>query len=99
MICVRFASDLRQMEYYLEFASKKLEERLVEWPAESQKKIFKLIAKNSKMPKQELSKNIGIGTTAVDENISSLKKKGLLKRIGHAKGGHWKVIIKKNLKK
>jgi len=37
---------------------------------------------------------IKISTTAVDNNISKLKEKGILERIGPAKGGHWEVIEK-----
>ena len=58
---------------------------------ENQKKILNMIAKNPFISKKEMSKLIGISTTAIDKNIESLKKKGLLKRIGPAKGGHWKV--------
>jgi hypothetical protein len=36
---------------------------------------------------------IGICTAALDKNIESLKKKGLLQRIGPAKGGNWKIIF------
>ena len=38
-----------------------------------------------------LAEKIDLGTTAVENNISKLKKKGLLKRVGPAKGGHWKI--------
>ena len=38
-------------------------------------------------------KILEISTTAVDKNIDSLKKKGLLKRVGPDKGGYWKVLV------
>jgi len=59
---------------------------------ESQKKILVLIKKNPVISKKELSGRIGISVTAIDKNIRRLKKKGLIKRIGPAKGGHWEVI-------
>ena len=68
-----------------------LVERLVERLVESQKEIIRLISKDSYISKQELSKKIGISTTAIDKNISKLKQKGLLKRVGPAKGGYWKI--------
>jgi ATP-dependent DNA helicase RecG len=39
-----------------------------------------------------MSKEIGISTTAIDKNLIALKQKGLLRRIGPDKGGHWEVI-------
>ena len=41
-----------------------------------------------------MAEKIGISTTAIDKNISTLKNKGLLRRIGSAKGGHWEIIEK-----
>ena len=35
---------------------------------------------------------IGISTTALDKNIQKLKKKGLLQRVGAARGGLWETI-------
>jgi len=49
---------------------------------------------NKYVTTKELSEHIKISTTAVDNNISKLKKKGILKRIGSPKGGHWEVIEK-----
>jgi len=73
---------------------KGLAEGLVERLAESQKIILKLIKENPYISKKELSKTIGISTTAIDKNITRLKKKGVLKRIGPDKGGYWKVVKK-----
>jgi predicted HTH transcriptional regulator len=42
----------------------------------------------------QLSEIIGISQTAIENNITKLKEKGLLKRIGPAKGGHWEVTKK-----
>jgi len=38
-----------------------------------------------------MASRIGINSTTVDKNIKTLKEKGLLMRIGPAKGGHWEV--------
>jgi len=32
-------------------------------------------------------------TTALENNLKLLKQKGLLKRVGSDKGGHWKVSM------
>lgn len=72
-----------------------LAERLVEGLAESQRKILILITENPYVSKREMSDAIGISTTAIDKNIASLKKKGLVKRTGPARGGHWEVLEKR----
>jgi len=71
---------------------KRLVEGLVERLVENQKKIIKLINGNSSISINELSDKIGISTTAIDKNISQLKKKGLLRRVGPDKGGHWEIM-------
>jgi len=60
---------------------------------ESQRAILKIVEKKPSISKKEMAAIIGISTTALDKNIAKLKKKGLLQRIGAAKGGHWKTII------
>ena len=65
---------------------------MVDRLAESQKTILKLIKENPYISKKELSETIGISTTAIDKNITRLKKEGLLKRIGPDKGGHWEIV-------
>jgi len=66
---------------------------LVDGLADSQKKIIELILQNPKISKKEMSENIGISTTAIDKNISTLKKRNIIKRIGKDKGGYWEVTI------
>ncbi len=66
-----------------------LAERLVEGLVENQKKILQFIAENPRISKREMAEKLGISTTAVDKNINTLKKRGLLKRVGGAKGGYW----------
>ena len=73
----------------------KLVEGLVERLVESQKKILMFMKNNPFISKQSLAKKIGISTTAIDKNIVALKKKGLLRRIGPDKGGHWETVDKK----
>ena len=68
-----------------------LVEELVEGLVESQKKILDLVKGLPSISKKELAGHVGISETAVDKNIAQLKKKGLLKRIGPDKGGHWEI--------
>lgn len=91
-----FTIEFQRPEYSLaekaEGGQKGLVDGLVERLVDSQKKILDFIKENPHISKKELSEKIGISSTAIDKNIQSLKKKGLLKRIGSAKGGYWEVI-------
>ncbi len=50
---------------------------------------------NSKISILDLSKELGISSTAIEKNIAKLKEKGILERIGRTKAGYWKIINKK----
>jgi ATP-dependent DNA helicase RecG len=39
-----------------------------------------------------LSGIVGISSRKIEENIKKLKARGVVKCIGPAKGGHWKVL-------
>jgi ATP-dependent DNA helicase RecG len=39
-----------------------------------------------------MAQAIGISTTAIDKNLTKLKQKGILRRVGPDKGGHWEVV-------
>ncbi|MBC8177699.1 MAG: winged helix DNA-binding protein [Deltaproteobacteria bacterium] len=41
---------------------------------------------------RELSGIVGISSRKIEENIKKLKARGVVKCIGPAKGGHWKVL-------
>lgn len=44
-----------------------------------------------------MQKLVGISSTAIDNNITKLKKIGIIERIGPAKGGMWKIITDKSV--
>lgn len=69
-----------------------LVERLVEGLVENQKRMLEMMKESPTISKEEMSHALGISTTAIDKNILTLKKKGLLKRVGPDKGGHWEVL-------
>ena len=54
--------------------------------------IFDAIKNNSRISAKELSIRLGISPRAVEKRLAQLKKTGILKRIGSAKGGHWELI-------
>lgn len=55
-------------------------------------KIMSLIKENPNMTIKELASTIGITEDGIKYHIANLKKKGLLKRVGPDKGGHWRVV-------
>ncbi len=62
---------------------------------ENKMKIIGLINKNRAVSIPELSKKIGISTTAIENNIKKLKQEGILRRVGFDRGGHWETTGKK----
>ena len=75
-----------------EVKSEKDLEKDLENISENQKIIILEIRKNNKITQNELSAVIRISEKNIRNNIAKLKQKGLLRRIGPDKGGHWKVI-------
>ena len=54
-------------------------------------KILDAIATNPHITINELSDQVGIGTTAIENNLKKLKGKGMIARVGSARGGSWKI--------
>jgi len=57
----------------------------------NQRLLIDSIEKNPSITIEELTSIIGIAASKIKENISKLKAKGFLERIGPDKGGYWKV--------
>lgn len=55
------------------------------------KQILEEIRNNPNVTQAQLSKIIGIGLTAIENNISFLKKNDYIERVGSNKTGYWKV--------
>ncbi len=77
-----------------------LGEKLGEGLGETQDKIISLMIENKKVTIPLLSKKTGFSTTTIEKHINRLKKKGIIRRKGTAKGGYWEVSqIKVSYKK
>ena len=61
---------------------------------ETRQTIIAEMRNNPNVTKAELSRSIGISTTAIDNNIAYLKKNGYIERVGSNKSGYWRVIEK-----
>ena len=57
-------------------------------------KIISLIKKNVKITQGELSVKTGLTRRGVEWNLQQLKEKGILKRVGPDRGGHWEIVGK-----
>jgi predicted HTH transcriptional regulator len=75
--------------------SKNRDERVGEKVTEKQQLILNNIKENKYITSEELANIIGISAVKIRENISKLKSKGLLERIGPNNGGYWRVVKNK----
>ena len=57
-------------------------------------KILDAIKSNPKITQNELAEIAGLTRRGIEWNLAKLKEKEIIKRIGPAKGGYWKVIKK-----
>ncbi|MBQ1197018.1 MAG: Fic family protein [Spirochaetaceae bacterium] len=55
--------------------------------------ILSMLKENPKLSAKKLSEKIGITSRAVEKQLTNLVQKGLIKRIGSPKGGHWEILI------
>jgi ATP-dependent DNA helicase RecG len=71
---------------------KKVTEKGPERVTENQRIIIESMRENTYIVITELTKIVGISERKIKENISKLKAKGLLRRVGPDKGGHWEIL-------
>ena len=66
-------------------------EKVTEKVTENQRQIIDLIQQNRFITVVELAGKIKISRKSILENISKLKEKGILSRVGADKGGYWEI--------
>ncbi|UCH95991.1 MAG: putative DNA binding domain-containing protein [Candidatus Aminicenantes bacterium] len=59
--------------------------------SKNQNLILQLLLENKYLSIEKLAETLGITVRSIERNISGLKEKGLLERIGSDKTGYWKV--------
>ena len=62
---------------------------------DNQLKILEAVSHDRTVTQQRLSELIGITSKNIRVNMKKLKDKGLLKRVGPDKGGHWQITLSK----
>lgn len=60
--------------------------------SKSELAVLRLLSNNQKMTIKELSSVLNISTSGIKYILSSLKAKGILRRVGPTKSGEWKVM-------
>ena len=60
---------------------------------ETQQQIITLIAENPNIKAQEMANKMNLTKRKIEYNMKTLKDKGLIKRVGSDKTGHWQIII------
>lgn len=58
----------------------------------TQQKIVEMIQENPKVTQADMAEEIRISKRAVQKSIREMADKGIIERVGAAKGGYWKVI-------
>ena len=59
---------------------------------DNQENIVDLIKKDPRITQQEMSEKLGLNITTVAKNLSTLKNKNILRRIGSNKNGQWELF-------
>jgi ATP-dependent DNA helicase RecG len=59
---------------------------------ETRVEIIKIMKENPRVTVGDIAKATGLTIKGVEWNIKDLKQKGLIKRIGPNKGGHWEAV-------
>lgn len=61
--------------------------------SKTQKKILLIVQENKYATYEELANAIGVDRTTIRRNIATMKKKGVIRRVGGDKNGYWEVLI------
>ena len=60
----------------------------------TREKIIQAIKEDSNVSTSGLSELLGISSKGVEWQLKQLKDKGIIRRVGPDKGGHWEVVEK-----
>ena len=86
--------DFYSIMFHEEISKEKVGEKVGEKLTENQVKIITLMKKNPVISAKDIAPQIEISLRKTESNIKKLRELGYIRRIGHARGGHWEVISK-----
>jgi len=69
----------------------KVVEGVVDNLTDNQRRILELVRASATISARQLAERVGISQRKIQENLARLRSKGLLKRVGPDRGGHWEV--------
>jgi ATP-dependent DNA helicase RecG len=81
----------RKPEYIFKKRPESSQESSQENSNKTQIAIMKLIRENNAITQEEMSARVGVSFGAIKKNISLLKERGILARIGSTKKGSWEI--------
>ena len=90
----RLKSGFVVVFYRFDMGEEGVVEKVTEKVTENQQNILESIGANPRITALELASIVGISERKIKENTRKLKQKGLLRRIGAARGGYWEVVEK-----
>ena len=61
-------------------------------PQKTSQKVVAAIRENPEMSMQEMAELLGLSAATIKDQIQRLKDKGIIRRIGPDRGGHWEVF-------
>ena len=88
-------SDGFMVTFFFAQKADKVPDKVPDNLTENQQKIVELVAQSKTISMSEIADSIGISKRKVLDNINKLRKIGLIRRIGPAKGGHWEITNKR----
>lgn len=59
---------------------------------ETKEKIIELIRSNPHITQKEMCEALGLSQGGIEYQMRNLKQKGIIKRVGGDRGGHWEVV-------
>jgi|SRR5690554_2498954 len=101
--CFRFSDNYIRMSFPTEQVTDNVTDNVTEQVTDNvtdkvtdkvtdnQQKILEQIEQDSYITTRKMAEAVGISQRKIKGNIQILKEKGLLERIGPAKGGYWKI--------
>ena len=73
-------------------SAERVGEKFGDGSEKSSEKLVVFFAAKRTASARETAAALGISRRAVEKQIAALKTRGLLKRVGPDKGGHWEVV-------
>src|SRR5690554_772143 len=97
--CFRFSDNYIRMSFPTEQVTEQVtdnftdnvSDNVTDKVTDNQQKILEQIEQDSYITTRKMAEAVGISQRKIKGNIQILKEKGLLERIGPAKGGYWKI--------